>query len=167
MTTPAQSAAQSSAVFPSGPSQQVIEIPTNAKAEVIASLRWRHESLFTARLPIESPTPPRRLNRSPLEARPQSSNRKRRRVRPSATNAKERPTIQQKSFERQPKIYHDSEKDNACLFWRSIPRFDSHVACSSPARGLEALPRADHRLVPQFQHLAGITISLCRKSAFR
>lgn len=51
--------------FPSGPSQQVIEIPTNAKAEVIASLRWCHESPFTAKLPIES-TPPRCLNRSPL-----------------------------------------------------------------------------------------------------
>jgi len=52
--------------FPSGPFQQVIEIPTNAKAEVIASLRWCHESLFTARLPTESPTPPRCLHRSPL-----------------------------------------------------------------------------------------------------
>jgi hypothetical protein len=70
MTTPAQRAAQSSADSDPGPPHRAIEMPRNAKAEVIASLP-RHcpgamRRSVTARLPIVSPTLPTCLNRSPV-----------------------------------------------------------------------------------------------------
>jgi len=55
MTPDAASAAQSSADSQPGPPQSAIEMPTNAAADVTASLRWCHASALTAVLPMSIP----------------------------------------------------------------------------------------------------------------
>ena len=64
MTPDAASAAQSSADSQPGPPQSAIEMPTNAAADVTASLRWCQASARTAVLPMSMPTARTRRARS-------------------------------------------------------------------------------------------------------
>ena len=68
ITIDAASAAQSSAASQPGPRITAIEIPTNAAADVSASLKWCWASVRTAVLPISEPTVPTRRDNSTLIA---------------------------------------------------------------------------------------------------